>query len=279
MPIRVPWLNDPPDLMAAPQSGPTFLSGLRGRLRASGIHLGASLAVSVVLILLITQLWYPRPFFSIASGRDIFFLILGCDLILGPLLTLVVFDLRKPRRELIRDIALIGLIQVVAMGYGVRSLLQARPAFIVYNAGQFNVTLANELVEDPGDHAANPRAPIPVPWFGPKVIAARGPMDTDARNRLIFSAVEGRGDVYQMPQYFLPYDDAKAEILQRARTPEKLAQELHLPVDELAAAASRYASAKVTTGLLPLVVRHTLAVAVVDSTNGQFLGVESLPKQ
>lgn len=44
---------------------------------------------------------------------DLFVLMLGVDVgvVLGPLVTMVVFNTRKPRAELVRDLALVVLVQ------------------------------------------------------------------------------------------------------------------------------------------------------------------------
>jgi len=43
---------------------------------------------------------------------DVFLLMLGVDVVLGPLVTLVVFNTRKPRAELVRDLAVVVLVQL-----------------------------------------------------------------------------------------------------------------------------------------------------------------------
>ena len=50
---------------------------------------------------------------------------------MGPCLTLIVFNRRKPAAELRRDLALIGLIQVVALAGGVYAAHLVRPLAVV----------------------------------------------------------------------------------------------------------------------------------------------------
>ncbi len=107
-----------------------------------------------------------------------------------PLLTLIIAAPKKWRRELTRDLAIIGAVQVAALLYGAHSLFVARPAFIVFDADRFDVVTANELVRD---------APFPyrdqrfasTPLFGPLWVAATPPDSIEERNRLLFSAVQG----------------------------------------------------------------------------------------
>src|SRR2546425_71087 len=199
---------------------------LAARLRASAIHLAISATVALILILAVTNVWYPSPLFELAQGRDIFLLMIGCDITLGPLMTLIIFNIRKPRAELVRDLAIIGTVQLAAMAYGLFALLVTRPAYIVYNVGRFNVPLANELIAgtEKGAEAQSVRAP----WFGPLLVGARLPQETEERDRLLFSAVQGRGDVFQMPRYFVPYSDVQHGAPSRSKPADALAKELHL---------------------------------------------------
>jgi hypothetical protein len=252
-----------------------LVAQLKFRLRAAAIHLGISASVAVVLVLLVTTVWYPSPLFELAKGRDIFLILISCDITLGPVMTLIIFNVRKPRAELVRDLAIIATVQLAAMIYGVSTLLQARPAYIVYNAGQFNVPLANEMVD--GNDGAKADETAPAPWFGPKLVGAKLPTDVEENNRLLFSAVSGRGDVFQMPRYFVPYDDVKTEVIARMRTAVQIAKELHVERSAVESATAAYAKKGTSFGLLPLRVRTTIALAVVDRKTGDLLGIEPLP--
>jgi len=260
----------------SPAGGPAGASRpLVARLRAAGIHLTISATIALLLILAVMHVWYPSPLFELAKGRDIFFLLISCDITLGPVITLIIFNIRKPRRELARDLAIIGTVQLAAMVYGVSTLLQARPAYIVYNAGQFNVPLANELVAGTGEGAS--AKSVSTPWFGPPLVGSQLPKDTEENNRLLFSAVGGHGDVFQMPRYFVSYADVKHEVASRARTADALAKELHLEPTRVRSAVSGYARQGASVGCLPLVVRSTLAIAIVSLPDGDFLGIAPLP--
>ncbi len=245
------------------------------RLRAAAIHLAISATVAIVLVLLVTTVWYPSPLFELAKGREIFLILISCDITLGPVMTLIIFNMRKPRAELVRDLAIIATVQLAAMIYGVSTLLQARPAYIVYNAGQFNVPLANEMVDGKDDATAAEAASAP--WFGPKLVGAKLPSDVEENNRLLFSSVSGRGDVFQMPRYFVPYDDVKTEVIARMRTAVQIAKELHVERSAVESATASYAKKGASFGLLPLRVRTTIALAVVDRKTGDLLGIEPLP--
>jgi hypothetical protein len=256
---------------AAPSTRRPFAA----RLRASAIHLSISATVALLMILAMTKIWYPSPLFGLANGSDIFLLMIGCDITLGPLLTLIIFNIRKPRAELARDLAIIATVQLVAMAYGSYALLKVRPAYIVYNVGRFNVPLANELVAGTEKGAA--AQSVNAPWFGPPLVGARLPQDTEEHNRLIFSAVKGRGDVYQIPTYFVPYADMQRDAAGHAQSADALAKDLSIDPARVRAAVADFARRRSNVGYLPFVIRNTLAIAVVSVPDGEFLGVAPLP--
>jgi len=51
----------------------------------------------------------------------LFLIVVTVDVILGPLITLAVFNGVKPWTELRRDLAMVGVLQLAALGYGLWS--------------------------------------------------------------------------------------------------------------------------------------------------------------
>jgi hypothetical protein len=70
------------------------------RFPAFGIHLGLSFVIFVVLAYLVIFVWYPSFFFDTDSGWRGMQIIVGIDLVLGPMLTLVVFKAGKPELKM-----------------------------------------------------------------------------------------------------------------------------------------------------------------------------------
>jgi len=101
------------------------------KLKATGIHLSLSLMVFVYLVYQIYFNWYPQPYFSIDGGWQGIRLIAAVDLVLGPFITFLIFDLSKSRREIMFDLMIIAMIQFGALGYGVYLTYTQRPVAIV----------------------------------------------------------------------------------------------------------------------------------------------------
>ncbi|MFC6521947.1 hypothetical protein ACFQAT_21695 [Undibacterium arcticum] len=129
------------------------------RFRASGFHFLISFIVGLGLLALCWFMWYPAPMLMAIGGQQIFLLVVGIDVVLGPLLTLVVFKVGK--KSLKFDLAVIALLQLGAMVYGVSTLLEARPAYVAALGDQFQVVQASELTD-----ANLAKGKTELPWWG-----------------------------------------------------------------------------------------------------------------
>ena len=122
----------------------------QNRWQAFLVHLGLSTVIFLVLLYLIVFHWYPQPYFATDGGWQGVRLITGVDLVLGPLLTLIVYKLGKPRLKL--DLTLIGLVQTVALVWGTWLVHGERIALVSYADGTF-YTLTGEQVRMIGGKA------------------------------------------------------------------------------------------------------------------------------
>jgi hypothetical protein len=106
-------------------------SSIKTKLKASGIHFSLSLIIFFILAYQIYYNWYPIPYFSVDGGWQGIRLIAGVDLVLGPLITFLIFDLTKSRRAIIFDLSIIVVVQITALVYGIVTTYQQRPVAII----------------------------------------------------------------------------------------------------------------------------------------------------
>ena len=185
-------------------------------LRAAALHLGGSLLVAALAGALVFGLWYPYPYRELAGGRELFLLIVVVDVVCGPLLTLVLYNPAKPRAELWRDLGLVVLIQLAALGYGLHVVWQARPVYLVQEVDRFKVIGLPAL--EAAEVAKLPAALQPRWMGGPLTVAIRSPKDVKEKNKVLFESVEGGRDYAERPEFYLPYEgDAAFKSLQRAK--------------------------------------------------------------
>jgi hypothetical protein len=188
------------------------------RWQAAGTHLLICVVIAAAVITLMLGVWYPGPLFEAAGGTGLLYILVGVDVILGPLLTLVVF--KSGKRGMKFDLAVIGLVQVAALVYGVHIVFLARPAFIVFVKDRFELVTAVDLL--PAELAA---AKFPefrsVPWTGPQLALADMPTEPAERNRLMLATLSGL-DLQHFPRYYVPYAGRIKEVLAKADTLERL---------------------------------------------------------
>ena len=189
---------------------------LRAATRAAALHLVGSVAVAVLAAALVFGFWFPYPYRDLAGGRELFLLIIAVDVICGPLLTMVLYNPAKPRAELCRDLGLVVLIQLAALGYGLHVVWQARPLYLVQEVDRFKVLSMPDL-----DMAEVRKLPIPmqVNWVkGPITVAIRAPKDAEEQQKVLLESVQGGRDYAERPEFYLPYEGAAAlKALQRAK--------------------------------------------------------------
>ena len=117
----------------------------REKIRAMLLHFLVTLVMAAIAAAVIFLVWFPDPFQAMLGGVKFFLLISLCDLVLGPLISLVIYNSRKSRRELVTDYTVVGLVQIAALVYGVFILSGTRPVYITFVAS----THANEAIIHP----------------------------------------------------------------------------------------------------------------------------------
>lgn len=108
------------------------MRGVRSRWAAFAIHLAISLVIFLGLAAVILVWWFPGALFSAAGGWDGIQIVALVDLVLGPSLTLIVYNVAKPARELVRDLSIIATVQFVCLVAGVYTVFHARPLVVVH---------------------------------------------------------------------------------------------------------------------------------------------------
>jgi hypothetical protein len=195
-----------------PTSVPTPKSTI-SRYKAAAIHLLISGAVAAIVIALMLGLWYPRPYFEAAGAGQLLFLLVGVDVVLGPLVTLIIFNTKK--KSLKFDLAVVACLQIGALLYGANTMFQARPAYVVFVKDHFELVSANELHESNLAQVTRPEFKS-VPLGGPKVVAGIMPTDPKQADSVALAEQLGLG-LQNFPQHFAPYSERSKDALAKAK--------------------------------------------------------------
>lgn len=204
------------------------------RLHAFAIHLGISLAIFLVLLAVLVFDWYRFPLFSIEGGWKAVQIIAGCDIVLGPLLTLIVYKPGKPRLKL--DLSIIAAIQFAALVAGMTITYLQRPALMVFAEERFH-SLTRDYVGMAGINADQLDAFRNTPY---PLAIVRLPDSEEERNKIRWSSL-GRGGLYlrgdlyvaQNAQYLIEVEKHSLDI-------EKLAADRPAAIDALEDFKSRH---------------------------------------
>jgi hypothetical protein len=188
------------------------------RWRASGLHLLISAAVAGTVLAVMLAVWFPGPLFVASGGSILILILVGVDVIVGPLITLMVY--RQGKRGMKFDLVAIAALQLAAFAYGVHVVYLARPAFIVFVKDQFQVAAVVAIEPEEFAKARFPQFRSP-PLGGPLYAYADIPTDPNTRNVLIFAGLAGR-DLETIPRYFSPYAERTQDVLKAASTLARL---------------------------------------------------------
>ena len=239
------------------------------RLRAFGIHLLSSVIATALAAAAVFGAWYPSPYAGIAGGLHLFLLLVGVDMVLGPLLTFLVASAKKSRSELRRDIAVIVAVQLLAFGYGLMTLAAARPVGLVFEVDRFRVVSAADVEAD--QLASAPAGLDQLSWRGPRLIATRKPAVAGELLESMSLGISGI-DLAMQPRYWVPYDTVRADVLAKARPVADLIQRFPEVESQVRAMAARDALALEQMKFLPATSRHREKVILLRVPDAVVLG-------
>jgi hypothetical protein len=140
------------------------------RWNAFAIHLTVSIIVFLGLLGFVVTAWYPGILFSVDGGWNGLKLVIGVDVILGPLLTLIVYRLNKP--GLVFDLSCIVVLQVSCLIAGLWVVHDSRPIALVFAYDTFYSLAASEFEA----YGRDPEAVSTFPGPSPKLVYAELPV-------------------------------------------------------------------------------------------------------
>jgi hypothetical protein len=243
----------------------------KSRLLAAFVHFGISLAIAGFAAWLVFAVWYPYPYREISGGRELFLIVVTVDVILGPLLTLAVFDVRKSVKTLRLDLAVIGLFQLAALVYGLWTVAVVRPVHLAFEMDRFRVIHALEVPADELKQASLEFQRLPLK--GPTLLSLRDFKDAKERSDATIMALGGV-PLGARPSLWQPYAKAKSQVLAGARPLENLKTRFPdrvAEIDGALKAASREGDTMKAVGYLPMIGRKSFWTALVDTRTAEVI--------
>ena len=109
----------------------------KSKIKAASIHLLLSLLIFAVFSYFIVFEWYPAVLFSAEGGLTGIKLMAAIQLVLGPGLTLIIFNHNKAKKEIVFDLSIIAMLQISALIWGGLQVYSQRPVALVMWEGVF----------------------------------------------------------------------------------------------------------------------------------------------
>ena len=189
------------------------MRALPTRWSAAVAHLVLSGLVIGTVALAATVNWFPAGLHHAAKLDRLLGIMLAVDIVAGPLLTLIVYRRGKPGLRF--DLAVIGLLQVLFLAYGLSTLWRSRPLFLVGSSQAFALVFANEVSADAEAKARAhhwPRFEGSGPWLVGVDLSSPA-----ARDEFLFAYMAGDAGPLRATSLFVPFPVVGRSIAERAR--------------------------------------------------------------
>ncbi|WP_339728156.1 TfpX/TfpZ family type IV pilin accessory protein [uncultured Psychrobacter sp.] len=176
-------------------------------------HLCISLIVALLVLTGIFTVWYPAPLAKATGVTHIVLLMIAIDVIVGPILSLIVYKANK--KTLKFDLLVIILLQISALSYGIYSLAEGRPVWMAFNGNRFELIRNNELLDVSIDNRVDSEYYHPS-LLGPRYVAVKIAVNQLEREKNMFEELQGGISLAQRPERYVAIAEANGRIIETA---------------------------------------------------------------
>lgn len=188
------------------------------RLKFFLSHISVSILLALIIIAWVFLIWYPQPLAQAVGVTHIFLMMVAIDVVLGPILGFFVY--KEGKKTLKFDLSVIILIQLSALGYGLYSIAQGRPVWLVYNVDRFELVRNNEIIDT---NIQKVQAQFRNPsWFKPKFAAVQIAKNSEEHSKNMFEELLGGVSLAQRPERYVGLAQVKPQIQKRAQNLNEL---------------------------------------------------------
>lgn len=238
------------------------------RFKAAGTHALISICIVIMVLTTMYFLWYPSEYFALMGGKRLMTVLACVDVFLGPLLTFCIFKAGK--KGLNFDLFCIGLVQFIALSYGVYVMFEARPIFTAFHKNQFQIGSVVDIAPNELAKAKNLLWRTPS-ITGPQLVAIGEPDKKDKKAVAFAGAVNEYA--YRYPKLYEDYNKHRPDVIKAGKSLAGLSAdsaENKAIVDKFLDKVKRPA-----TDFLVLPISSELAEmsAIVDAKTGDFIEI------
>ena len=188
---------------------------IKTKLKAFLLHFILSAVVISLIFSILLLFWFPSPFLGLTHFKEIAYLLIAIDVVLGPLLTFVVYN---PNKKSLRfDLTSIVTIQILALSYGIYTLFLAHPVYITYFDGRYNIVTAKQAQPHQTKYSSLKISKLSSPTFAFMDIP-----DKNTMNALFTDMLNGSVDIEARAEYYKPYKTHWDKIILNSLNPNTL---------------------------------------------------------
>jgi hypothetical protein len=241
------------------------------KLKAAAVHLAVCIFVSLAVAGIVFFGWYEGVLSDTQNVGRILLLIIAVDIVLGPLLTFIVY--KKNKKSLRFDLSVIAGAQLLALAYGVSAVYEARPAFIVFAMDRFEAVATVDWPKG-ASTLASPSAVVR--WMRPSWVATTFPNDPEERSEIILSSAGGGPDISHIPKLYVPLASQVSEVIKKSQDIGLLKTFNPLQTSQIDQIILRARKSGIEISFLPLKGGQTDASVIIDKKTGEVVEVALL---
>jgi len=238
------------------------------RYRASLIHLLISAFLVSNVIGIVFWAWYPAPAFEAVGAFSLIRLLIGVDLVIGPLLTLIVYKHGKPGLKF--DLTVIALVQISALVYGTSRLYAERPEYLVFAIDRLEFVSGKRI-----DRSELRYDQLRTKPFAELVhVFARPPEDPAEFQRYLNSvAFDGQPDLEARPEYWEPWTAGADIIRGTIKSLDDIRTTSARDEENIRKAINEYSAAHPDLGVIPIGGIEEDIGLILDRETLEILGI------
>lgn len=242
---------------------------MSARLKAASLHFAISALIVAAAIAAGAYAWFPGALALAAGLVGLVFIMLIVDLVLGPLLTFIVY---KPAKKSLKfDLSVIVALQLAAFAYGAYSIYMARPVYVAFVKDRFETVAAAQFEEQYLAEALPEYRELSL--TGPRWVGVKLPTDPEERAQLMLAETSGISPA-AIPRYYESYEATIRRELAKAKPLTDL--ERYNPPDRVRDALSDLPAPAERMRFFPLMGIDRDLTVVVDGADGRVLAVLNL---
>lgn len=235
----------------------------KDKLKASGLHFILSILVVSLIMSLVIYFWFPLKYISMTRFTTLLIVIVGVDLVMGPLLTFVIYNSKK--KNLKFDLSVILILQIFALGYGIYSLYEEHPVYITFNQDRFTIINARDAKPEIAKYDSYKVSKL----SSAKLAFAKMPSSNEKQQELYDDVLSGKADLDQRVDYYELYDNHTDEIISKSLGTDFIFSEEKSSRPELKSFLDKYPENYINFAYVPLQSSNKFSIIVLDKKTAQ----------